>query len=84
MSEQTYADRLGSQLRARRRLLRLTQTEVADLAGTTQRTVSQVEAGKAARVDLYLTVADVLGLQVTLEPRARERTFRAETGEVGS
>lgn len=35
-------------LRARRRLLRLTQTEVADLAGTTQRSVSQVETGKAS------------------------------------
>jgi len=56
-------------LRERRHQLGLTQTEVADLAGTTQRTVSQVEAGHAAGVKLYLAIADVLGLDVRLEPR---------------
>jgi transcriptional regulator with XRE-family HTH domain len=71
MIDRTYASGLGAQLRDRRKLLRLNQTEVADLAGTTQRTVSQVEAGKAAGVELYLAIADVLGLEVTLEPRER-------------
>lgn len=68
MSERTYASGLGARLRARRKLLRLTQAEVADLAGTTQRTVSQVEAGRAASIELYLSIAHVLGLQVRLEP----------------
>ncbi len=69
MQNRTYAAALGAQLRARRGLLGLTQEEVADLAGTTQRTVSQVEAGKAAGVALYFAVADVLGLQVRASPR---------------
>jgi HTH-type transcriptional regulator / antitoxin HipB len=69
MNDRTYAASLGAQLRDRRKLLGLNQTEVADLAGTTQRTVSQVEAGKAADVELYLAVADVLGLQVMVRPR---------------
>jgi HTH-type transcriptional regulator / antitoxin HipB len=69
MNDRIYARDLGAQLRARRRKLGLGQTEVADLAGTTQRTVSQVEAGRAAGIELYLAVADVLGLAVVLKPR---------------
>ena len=80
MSDRTYARRLGAQLRDRRKLLRLNQTEVADLAHTTQRTVSQVEAGKAAGIDLYLAIADVLGLQVTLQPRGPQAPSRPDAG----
>ncbi|MGI8575037.1 MAG: helix-turn-helix transcriptional regulator [Egibacteraceae bacterium] len=84
MSDRTYAKRLGAQLRDRRKLLRLNQTEVADLAGTTQRTVSQVEAGKAASVELYLAIADVFGLQMTLQSRDPHSPSRSEAGEVAS
>jgi HTH-type transcriptional regulator/antitoxin HipB len=69
MNERTYTTSVGATLRARRRLLGLNQTEVAELAGTTQRTVSQVEAGKASRLDLYAAVAEVLGLVLTVVPR---------------
>ena len=69
MSRRTDVADLGAQLRDRRTLLRLNQTEVADLAGTTQRSVSQVEAGKASSAELYLAIADVLGLQVIVRPR---------------
>jgi transcriptional regulator with XRE-family HTH domain len=51
--------------------LGLNQTEVADLAGTTQRTVSQVEAGRAAGIALYLAIADVLGLERCFAAEAR-------------
>ncbi|MEX1178099.1 MAG: helix-turn-helix domain-containing protein [Nitriliruptor sp.] len=76
MSNRTYATGLGTQLRERRKLLRLNQTEVADLAGTTQRTVSQVEAGKAANIGLYLDIAHVLGMQARFEPYERPPSAR--------
>ena len=50
-------------------MLGLNQTEVADLADTTQRTVSQVETGKAAGIGLYLAVAEVLGLELVAVPQ---------------
>jgi len=67
----TYGARVGAQLRSRRKLLELTQTEVADLADTTQRSVSQAETGKAAGLDLYARIAEVLGMQLAVAPRER-------------
>lgn len=59
------AVRLGAQLRARRRALGLTQDEVAELAATTQRTVSVLESGKpTARLDVLVAVAEALGLEL--------------------
>lgn len=83
MNDRTYVGQLGAQLRGRRKLLGLTQTEVADLAGTTQRTVSQVENGKAANIELYLTIAAVLGLQIVMQPRDPQPMLPNETGKVG-
>jgi transcriptional regulator with XRE-family HTH domain len=71
MSEQTYSERLGAQLRAQRKLLNLTQTDVAELAGTTQRSVSQVETGKASSLELYASVCEVVGLELTAVARQR-------------
>jgi transcriptional regulator with XRE-family HTH domain len=81
MSDRTYASALGTQLRDRRKLLRLNQTEVAELAGTTQRTVSLAESGKAAGIELYLAVADVLGLEVSLQPHDEQAMRRDSAGE---
>jgi HTH-type transcriptional regulator / antitoxin HipB len=68
MPDRTYgwqAVRLGQQLRARRRALGLTQAEVALLAGTTQKTVSQLETGKpTSRLDVVAAVAEALGLEL--------------------
>lgn len=74
MSEETYSRRLGAQLRAQRKLLNLTQTAVAELAGTTQRSVSQVETGKASSLELYAAVSEVVGLEVTAVARQRGTT----------
>jgi transcriptional regulator with XRE-family HTH domain len=74
----TYGARVGAQLRSRRKLLGLTQTEVADLAGTTQRSVSQAETGKAAGLDLYAAIAEVLGMQLTAAPRERGAARQVE------
>ncbi|MBW3663385.1 MAG: helix-turn-helix domain-containing protein [Actinobacteria bacterium] len=72
MNDRTYdtaAGRLGDQLRRRRRALHLTQEEVAELAGTTQRTVSVLESGKpTARLDVLVAVAEALGLQLVALP----------------
>ncbi|MGF1665702.1 MAG: helix-turn-helix domain-containing protein [Acidimicrobiia bacterium] len=73
MSKGTYARDLGKVLRQRRRMLGLTQTEVAELAGTTQRTVSEAEAGSASGFHIYASVADVLGLQIVAMPAADDR-----------
>ena len=79
MSEQTYSERLGSQLRTQRKLLNLTQTDVAELAGTTQRSVSQVETGKASSLELYASVCEVVGLELTAVARQRGTTQQASS-----
>lgn len=69
MTVSTYALRVGAALRERRRLLGLTQAEVAELAGTTQRSVSLAESGKAAGLALYGAIADVIGLELAVRDR---------------
>lgn len=68
MSGPTYASQVGVRLRNRRKLLGLTQEEVADLAGTSQRSVSMAEHGKAGGLELYAAIAEVLGLTLTVLP----------------
>lgn len=69
MTVPTYAARVGTSLRERRRLLGLTQAEVAELAGTTQRSVSLAESGKASGLALYGAIADVIGLELAARDR---------------
>ncbi len=60
---------LGRQIRERRRSLRLTQDELADLAGCSSRFVRALEVGKpSVRLDKVLDVLDVLGLDLQLTP----------------
>ena len=68
MSNRTYASDVGMVLRHRRKTLGLTQSEVAELAGTTQRTVSEVESGRASGFRVYASVAEVLGLTIVAVP----------------
>lgn len=71
-STQSAHDRalpLAAAIRHRRRALRLTQSELADLAGCARRTVSAVETGKATvRLDVVLALLQVLGLRLRVEP----------------
>jgi HTH-type transcriptional regulator / antitoxin HipB len=61
---------LGELIRRRRRELGLTQTEVADVADTNLRFVSELERGKpTARLENVMRVLATLGLE--LEARAR-------------
>ncbi len=59
---------LGAAVRARRKHLRLTQQEAAELAGVAVRTVHAVESGKpTVQLDALLAVLAALGLQLTME-----------------
>jgi HTH-type transcriptional regulator / antitoxin HipB len=61
---------LGSLIRTRRKELGLNQTEVADVAGTTLRFISELERGKpTAQLDGILRVLAALGIR--LEARMR-------------
>ena len=61
---------LGGMIRARRRELGLTQTEVADVANTNLRFVSELERGKpTARLENVMRVLAALGIE--LEARVR-------------
>ncbi|NKY57654.1 helix-turn-helix domain-containing protein [Nocardia flavorosea] len=57
------AERIGGEIRAARRRYRLTQEQLAELAGTSTRTVRDIEHGTGATsVGTVAEVADVLGL----------------------
>jgi HTH-type transcriptional regulator / antitoxin HipB len=61
---------LGRLIRERRTALELTQTELADVARTTLRFVSELERGKStAQLDGVLRVLAALGLQLEARPR---------------
>lgn len=61
----TTATDIGSALRAARRRLGLTQQEVADLAGLSDRTVRDLEKGSSSpSLGAVIAVATVLGLRL--------------------
>lgn len=63
-------EKLGSLIRRRRRELGLNQTDLADVARTTLRFVSELEGGKpTAQLDGILRVLGALGIE--LEARSR-------------
>lgn len=69
MDDHDSAATLGSAVRARRRRLRLTQQQVADLAGCSERSVRALEQGKPTlRLDVLLRVLSTVGLGVRLVP----------------
>lgn len=61
--------KLGLAIRQIRKRLKLSQSELADLAGVSLNYISQVERGKPkAQLDTLLSVFEVLGLELTLRP----------------
>jgi y4mF family transcriptional regulator len=63
------AQRLAGAVRARRKALRLTQAELAGLAGVGLAFLYELEAGKATvRLDKVLAVLEVLGLELHVRP----------------
>ena len=68
----TFADRLADEVRARRAVLRLSQQDVADMAGVSERFVRFVEQGKpSVQLDSLLAVLETLGLELRLSTRSR-------------
>ena len=65
-------DDLGSDIKARRRALGLNQRELADLSGTSERFIRDLEHGKASvRLDKAMAVLTTLGLDLRAVARSR-------------
>lgn len=62
---------LGNCIRQRRRELGLTQEKLADKIGVRQRTVSDLEATAAARIDTLLRALGALDLELVVRPRTK-------------
>ncbi|MFD5278136.1 helix-turn-helix transcriptional regulator [Pseudarthrobacter sp. NPDC058362] len=66
----SFSEQLAAGVRARRAVLRLTQHDLADMAGVSERFVRFVEQGKASvQLDSLLAVLDTLGLELTVGTR---------------
>lgn len=64
------AKQLGELIRSRRHELGLTQTEVAEVADTNLRFVSELERGKrTARLENVMRVLATLGIELEARPR---------------
>lgn len=65
-----WALELGAEVRRKRKALRLTQKELADLSGCGSDFLYDLERGKpTVRLDKLVPVLEVLGLRLALEPR---------------
>lgn len=59
---------LGEQIRNRRKVLRITQPDLAELAGISVNTLYKIERGQAnPTVQILTKIADILGLELKLE-----------------
>ncbi|MBR5199440.1 MAG: helix-turn-helix transcriptional regulator [Bacteroidales bacterium] len=57
---------IGIQIRERRKSLKITQQELADLAGISINTVVAAERGQGdPKISTYLAICNVLGLKLT-------------------
>jgi y4mF family transcriptional regulator len=64
---------LAAEVRARRTALRLSQQDLADMAGVSERFVRFVEQGKpSVQLDSLLAVLETLGLELHVATRARD------------
>jgi transcriptional regulator with XRE-family HTH domain len=65
------AEVFGTEIRHRRKAAGLTQTELATAMGTTRRLLSALENGeRGVSIEMALTAAAELGLELYLEPRS--------------
>jgi len=59
---------LITQIKERRAMLKLTQSQLAELSGVGLRTLKQLEAGKAnPTFETLAEIADVLGMELVLQ-----------------
>ncbi|WP_246528011.1 type II toxin-antitoxin system Y4mF family antitoxin [Pseudarthrobacter albicanus] len=70
MMPEAFPDRLAAEVRARRGALRLSQRDLAELAGVSERFVRFVEQGKrSVQLDSLLALLGTLGLELRLGTR---------------
>jgi transcriptional regulator with XRE-family HTH domain len=70
---------IAEQVADRRRALGLSQTELAELTGTTQSAIARLESGgRPPRIDTLMRIANALDceLRVELRPRTRRADSR--------
>ena len=59
---------LGMQIKERRKALKITQKELADLAGISINTVVAAERGQGdPKISTYLAICNVLGLELIVQ-----------------
>lgn len=64
------ATQIADRVRSRRKHLRLSQEELARLAGVSPRLIGQIEGGKGTvRLDKLADLLDALGLELRIESR---------------
>lgn len=77
-----FGDQLPSEVRSRRLALGLTQQDLADMAGVSERFVRFVEQGKrSVQLDSLLAVLDTLGLELRITTRT-SKGARALAGHI--
>lgn len=73
MSPQEFTESLGAKVRARRAYLSLSQSDLADLAGVSERFVRFVEQGKTTvQLEPLLSVLGTLGLELLVQPAGNQ------------
>lgn len=80
---QPLMDLLAAEVRSRRSLLGLTQQDLADMAGVSERFVRFVEQGKpSVQLDSLTAVLETLGLELKLSTRTSQaaRSLAAPPG----
>lgn len=59
---------IGAQIKGRRKILRITQPDLAEMAGISINTLYKIERGQAnPTVEILNKVADILGMELKLE-----------------
>lgn len=65
---------LGRELRKRRKGLRLTQQDVADMCGVQRQTIGRLEGGDPTiAIDTLVAAASSMGLDIVAVPRTPDR-----------
>ncbi|MFB9716184.1 helix-turn-helix transcriptional regulator [Arthrobacter methylotrophus] len=76
MSPQEFTKALGTKVRARRAALSLSQSDLADLAGVSERFVRFVEQGKTTvQLEPLLAVLGTLGLELAVQPASSQTVY---------
>jgi y4mF family transcriptional regulator len=80
----SFSNNLAAEVRARRAALHLTQHDLAQLAGVSERFVRFVEQGKpSVQLDSLLALLGTLGLELQLTTRTRTAALHDRTSAAG-